>query len=452
MQKKILALAVTGALAAPVAALAQVEVYGTIHMSLNKMKYDSGTDTTGAGGPASVSKFDVASHASNVGVRARESLGGGLSAWAQVETNASMERSNNVAHTSNFASRNSAVGMQGNFGNVFLGQWTTPWADLDALWGIGTVGPWGPVTSIIGRRETTGAAPNMNCGNGIAVGGIPTGSSGATAANGGTCDSVESGGGVGHPFWRRTSNSLFYQSPVFAGGAQAKVSWQVNQDKTPGATPPVAGTSVPQDPQMWSASLQWAGMGGRARIGFAVDRHKDFTTVGKTDTGWRLVGGYNFGVVDIGLAYEEMKYQAALSECKAKQYAIAAAIPVGMGSIRGSYSVAKDIEGRYNSATVADVTPAGTFSSNANCGGAFGATTNPSPGDNGAKQYNIGYEHRFSKRTNAGVGYAAIKNDSAAGGNQFVWSGMSSTNLGVPVTVPLGTDVSTIFVSLIHRF
>ena len=87
MQKKLLTLAVAGALAAPAVALAQVEVYGTVHMSLNNLKYSEGT-----GGVPSVSKWDVASHASNVGVRARESLGGGLSAWAQVETNAAMER------------------------------------------------------------------------------------------------------------------------------------------------------------------------------------------------------------------------------------------------------------------------------------------------------------------------------------------------------------------------
>ena len=43
MQKKLLGLAVAGALAAPVAALAQVEVYGTIHMSINSMKYGEGT-------------------------------------------------------------------------------------------------------------------------------------------------------------------------------------------------------------------------------------------------------------------------------------------------------------------------------------------------------------------------------------------------------------------------
>ena len=43
MHKKLLTLAVAGALAAPAAALAQVEVYGTIHMSINKMKYDEAT-------------------------------------------------------------------------------------------------------------------------------------------------------------------------------------------------------------------------------------------------------------------------------------------------------------------------------------------------------------------------------------------------------------------------
>ena len=54
MQKKLLTLAVAGALGAPAVALAQVEVYGTIHMSLNYMDY--GTSTAGA---PSVTKFDA---------------------------------------------------------------------------------------------------------------------------------------------------------------------------------------------------------------------------------------------------------------------------------------------------------------------------------------------------------------------------------------------------------
>jgi predicted porin len=411
MQKKLLTLAVAGALAAPAVALAQAEVYGTIHMSVNNVKY--GESSALGGAAPSASKWDVASHASNIGVRARENLGGGLSAWAQVETNAAMERSNNVAHTSNFASRNSAVGLQGNWGNVFVGQWTTPWADLDALWGIGTVATYGPVTSIIGRRETTGAAPTPNCGN--------TGS-GVGAAVGGNCDSVESAGGVGHPFWRRISNSIHYQSPVFSG-FQVKVAYQTNQDKAVST-----GTSTVADPSMYSASLTWSGMGGRARIGVAFDGHKDFTTVGKTDDGWRVTGGYNFGFADIGLAYEQMNYKTAGGDCEATQMGIAVAIPVGQGAIRASYSQADDIDG--------------TFSGAGTCG-ATGA------GDNGAKQYNVGYDYRFSKRTTVGFGYAAIKNDDAAG---FTWSGLSSNQGGASVAALAGSDVSIFFVSMIHRF
>ena len=168
MQKKLLTAAVAGALAAPGAALAQVEVYGFISVAVQQFKYSEST----AGFP-SVSKFDVSSHGSNYGVRGRENLGGGLTAWFQIEQNAPMERSNNVAITP--ASRNTAVGLQGSWGNFFIGQWTTPWADLESLWSIGSVGGYSPSLSIIGRRETTGTAPNPNCVNGHLSGGAAPG-------------------------------------------------------------------------------------------------------------------------------------------------------------------------------------------------------------------------------------------------------------------------------------
>ena len=442
MHKKLLPLAVAGALAAPAVALAQVEVYGTIHMSVNKMKYDEGTATLAGVGTGSKSNWDIASHASNIGVRARESLGGGLSAWAQVETNASMERSNNVAHTSNFASRNSAVGMQGNFGNIFVGQWTTPWADLDALWGIGTVATYGPITSTIGRRETTGAAPNYNCSNLSGVGGVAGASLGGVAPGTAICDSVEGAGGVGHAFWRRISNSLHYQSPVF-GGAQVKVAYQANQDKTTNGA--IVTTA---DPSMWSASVTWSGMGGRARVGAAFDSHKDFTTVGKSDDGWRVTGGWNFGFADIGFAYETMTYKVTTGECEAVQYGIQAAIPIGQGAIRGAYSIAKDIKGDMATPYLAVNDVAAAAGAPTACGGstALGADA---AGDNGAKQYNIGYDYRFSKRTTVGAGYAMIKNDPGA---RFTWSGLSSAQNGQEVTPPAGSDVSIFFISMIHRF
>ena len=438
MQKKLLTVAVAGALAVPGIAMAQnaTEVYGTINMAIGQFKYSEGTaaQTVDGGTPgaslASVSKWDVSQGASNYGVRARESLGGGLAAWGQIEQNAPMERSNNIAITP--ASRNSAVGMQGGFGNVFLGQWTTPWADLDALWGIGTVGYWGPVTSIIGRRETTGTAPNPNCINGH-TSGVP----GSTV-----CDAIEAAGGVGHPFWRRFSQAIFYQSPVMAG-VQVKLAYQTNESKA------TSNASTNADPSAFSASVQWAGMGGRARVGGAYDKHKDFTSIGASDNGYSVKGGWNFGVVDVGLAYEKMTYKCQVSaigmaglcadngDIKAKQYAVALAIPIGPGSIRASYSVAKDLEGVIGSAPTI---------------GADGRTIT-TPGthisDTGAKQYNIGYEHRFSKRTNVGIGYAKIDNKANA---QFTWTGAPPIQNGQSNTPVFGSDVSTFFVSMTHRF
>jgi hypothetical protein len=221
MQKKLLTIAVAGALAAPGVAMAQAEVYGFVWMSVNKFKYSDGT-----GGVPSKSVWDIASHASNFGVRGRENIGAGLTAWFQIEANIPMERSNNVAHTTSFSTRNSALGLQGNFGNFYVGQWTTPWTDLDGLWSVGSVGGWTPHAAIIGRRETTGAAPNWNCSSfGAGMGSTVPAQSGLGTA---VCDSVEGNSGVGHSFFRRISNSIFYNTPVF-GGAQVKIAYQTNQ-------------------------------------------------------------------------------------------------------------------------------------------------------------------------------------------------------------------------------
>ena len=424
MQKKLLGLAVAGALAAPGLALAQVEVYGFVNMSVGNVKYDAPVQIPGlTEGVGSVSKWDVMSHASNYGIRGRENVGGGQTMWFQIEQNAPMERSNNVAITP--ASRNSAVGLQGAWGNFFIGQWTTPWADLDALWGVGTVGGLGPITSIIGRRETTGTAPNPNCGNGH------------ISPTPGTCDAVEASGGVGHAFWRRASQSVHYQSPVFAG-VQVKVMYQTNEGK---ATTSNGGTVV-ADPQMWSTSAQWAGMGGRLRVGAAFDAHKDFTTPGETDNGWRVTGGFNFGFMDLGLAYEQMTYKTAAGDCDATQMGIGVAVPIGQGAIRASYAVADNIDG--------------TFAGAGSCGAAPTAAFDAS--DNGAKTWNIGYDYRLSKRSSIGFGYAHMDNDQGA---VFTWTGLPPTQTGggagitgqsVANTPLPGSDITVFFVNMLHRF
>jgi predicted porin len=179
-------------------------------------------------------------------------------------------------------------------------------------------------------------------------------------------------------------------------------------------------------------------MGGRARIGVAYDRHHDFTTFGKSDTGWAVKGGWNFGVVDLGAAFERNTYKTPGGDCKAKQYGLAAAVPVGTGAIRASWSKAKDLEGDCTIPVVPGVAQTAAIAPTGSVG------TN-----SGAKQWNIGYEHRFSKRTNVGVGYAKIDNNA---GGAFTWTGAAPNQTG-GVNVPIaGSDVSTYFISITHRF
>jgi predicted porin len=180
---------------------------------------------------------------------------------------------------------------------------------------------------------------------------------------------------------------------------------------------------------MWSVAVQWSGMGGRARVGAAYDSHKDFTTPGQTDKGWTVKGGYNFGIVDVGLAYEEMTYKCGpggtgcgslVGDVKATQYGVALAIPIGQGAIRASYSAADELEGP--SATIVNT---------------------------GANEITIGYDYRFSKRTTVGFGYAKIENDPAA---IFTWTGAPPNQTGTGLAPLAGSDPETIFLSVIHRF
>src|SRR2546428_11303773 len=84
-----------------------------------------------------------------------------MTAWFQAEFNMGLERINGINDaTGSF--RNSGVGLRGGFGNVYVGTWETPWGQTFRLWDVGTIGGWGPTTSIIGRPETTRRPPRRN--------------------------------------------------------------------------------------------------------------------------------------------------------------------------------------------------------------------------------------------------------------------------------------------------
>jgi len=445
MQKKLLGMAVATALAAPAAAFAQsaVQVYGTAHVSFNSTKFGAATNEA-----PSVSKMSVASHASNFGIRSSETLGGGMTAWVQYEFNVKMERDFDLAGA-NGSTRNTAIGLRGNFGNVYFGTWETPWASTFRLWDVGTIGGWGPTTSIIGRRETTASGPSSNCAT------LSAGGTNITSSVAGTttiCYHAE-GPAAPYPTWRRYGSAAFYDSPMFSG-FQFKIGYQPNETRsTIGTSVNSTGTAflgtttktlTAENPSSWSASLTWAGMCGKARAFVANMQAKDWSVVGKTDGGWTVGGGYDFGVVNIGATYETYTYNTAAAatgatvgvpggDSKATQYGLGIAIPMGSGKIGASYAIAKDIDGGN----------LGTASATA------GTVTAGDKLKTAAKMYNIGYEWALSKRTAVGFGYAMIDNDADAA---FTWTGMAPNQNGVSVAAYPGSDVSNIFVAFRHSF
>jgi len=122
MNKKVMAVAVAAALAAPAAALAQTTIYGRFNAELSPAAGQM--DTAAGQSRKTVDGFN--SGASYVGVRGEEKLGGGNSVWYQCETRARWGADLNPSQgTCGICDRNSALGVKGGFGNFFVGRWDT---------------------------------------------------------------------------------------------------------------------------------------------------------------------------------------------------------------------------------------------------------------------------------------------------------------------------------------
>ncbi len=109
MKKSLLPLAL--ALAFPVAAVADVTVYGRAHVSLDYL--DDGAD---------YGELNVSSNSSRLGFRGNTELSNGMTAVFQVEQQVDFNRNNGETLTT----RDTFVGLRGDFGMVRVGQFDSP--------------------------------------------------------------------------------------------------------------------------------------------------------------------------------------------------------------------------------------------------------------------------------------------------------------------------------------
>ena len=129
MNKKLVALAVAGVLSAPLAAQAQtanVTLYGRVNMTVEAVQVRSQ--------PEGVSEpwiYRVNSNSSRLGVRGTESLGGGLNAIFQIESNVSAD----TGVSGGLGNRETFVGLQGGWGTVKLGNFLAPYDDIHPIFG-----------------------------------------------------------------------------------------------------------------------------------------------------------------------------------------------------------------------------------------------------------------------------------------------------------------------------
>lgn len=413
IRAKSMVAAVACAFAAPSIALAQssIELYGGVDMSIINYKLSASANGLTPG----VSRMAVYSSGlrTTLGVRGRESLGGGTTAWFQLESTVPGDgRTGTNAATGAFlfGGRNSAIGLRGGWGDIFAGQWDTPYKVnmypiiIPSTQSTATVygGILGNPTGL-GNTDSTGSVVNPNCQN------VPT-TAAPTPANP-VCSQVESGA-VG--FNRRAADMIQYWSPRFAN-TQFKFLYQAPEAKAS------AGVNPAQNPRLWSTSLTYEA--GPIVAGLAYEKHNDFQFANGVDKAWSATASYELPIkLTLGGYYERITTNgpAAGFDVNARNWALLADYRLpGPGRVTFAYARAKDPEGA-------------------------GATA-----DAGGKAYVLGYRHTFSKRTLVYTFYGKLDNDSGAT-RTFIAPPLNSA--GQPAGIAAGQDSTAYGVGITHTF
>ncbi|MDP1716928.1 MAG: porin, partial [Burkholderiales bacterium] len=367
MNKKLMAVAVAGALAAPAVVFAQastVQLYGTFNAEYGvqvKQPATGANNVAGAPGLALAGRSrdnadGLGSGASNLGFKGEEKLGGGMSAWFQCESD--VRFLGGSARTSgSICDRNSAIGLKGGFGNVFVGTWDSPIKQASGK------------TRMLNETGWLGAQHMLLAGSEFS-------------------------------FSNRNSDSINYQSPKFGG---ATINAQFTSTKAAMQQSAVSSSSVATTVAASQIDSTDAGKG--REIGIGVDwtqgpitlaaayskqdenrASASASTKTSKDTAWLIGGTYTMGQFKGGLTYTDLKGDDGIGgDVKRKSWNVALQYNLtGPGSILFGYTRA----GEYKVA------------------GGGGENT-------GAKQWQIGYTHALSKRTSAGVSYVRLNNDSA---------------------------------------
>jgi predicted porin len=291
MNKTLIAMAVAGVMAAPMAAQADATVYGKIHMSIDAA--DNGTD----------SGTFLQSNSSRIGFKGSEDLGGGLSAIWQYESNASFSNctgSSCVGSSANgFGGRNSYVGLKGSWGTVLGGRHDTPMKDVARKFDL--------------FGDQVGDSRNV----------------------------IGQGDGSGRGFDLRMNNVIAYVTPTFGGGFDARVAYVLEDNNlaTGGKTDAL------------SANISWKG--GDLLVAAGYETHgEDWNAGTESETGMRVGVKWTPGGFIVSGFYETLADIGGTSGNDADAMGVGAGFKMGKNVFKAQYYTVDNDLGSENDASV----------------------------------------------------------------------------------------------------
>jgi predicted porin len=426
MNKKLIALAIAGAFAAPVAMAdnSNVTIYGEFAASVDQVKGGSFNTvaatvppTGGLNAATSESRWRVSSNNSFIGFKGTEDLGNGLSAIWQYEESIAIDQAskNDNAGSStagqlvaNQSHRNTFVGLASKqMGTVTLGLQDTPFktstGPLD-IFGQHTLADYRNIFGAIGTVASTVMVPYYSPGTGN-----PTPTQ-ATAVNGGV--NVAS---------VRAQNSVMYTSPDLSGFTIKALGSAANENGN------TTATTSPKNPHLYSLGGTYANGPIFASLAYEDNQLVASSTSDFHYKNWRTGVGYSFAGFKVGLAYERLKGDGQATatttqELQRSAWYLPVSYQMGNNTIKLAYTHA----GKSNQ-KVAGVDLSG---------------------NDGAKQWSLGFDHAMSKRTNLYALYTQVRNDT--NGSYAVGSG--ATGIAGVQPASYGETPKAFSVGMVHKF
>lgn len=381
-----------------------VQLYGTINVNL---QYTEASGATAPGATNVKPRAAVSIDSSNIGVKGAVQVSDALGVVLQCETQATLDGDDLRA----LCNRNSRIGVTGDWGTVFYGNWDTPYKAL--AYGTKADDPFGN-TDVFGFQGIFGSP-----GYGTRSAVFQSGTGGISV--GGTSSSPTL---TGAGFDQRAGNSVAYHSPKFTG-LSAKVQYSVDEYRSTG--------DGRVDPQIISGGVNYDA--GGLSVAGGVEYHEDMfgiRTINSANAGnnaakdwaWRLAAGYELptpaGTLRVVGMAEQLTYAQRNATAGYKDYSRVAWL-AGATFRTGKH----EVRARYSQALAPNITA---------------ATGTSLPGgaedDLGAQQYAIGYAYHVAASTQLYAFATQIVNESKA---RYTFGIGGAANV-VGANTPAGSD------------